>query len=846
MSIRAVILGLLLGLIVSVCTYFNDHVIRQTMLIGNLFPVVIFGLIVFVLVVVNPLLRSAALREPEIALMIAIGLAACGWPGSNFFRSFTGTLTRPAELIKDHPAWQAAQVMSYIPGGSAEIGTAHINDWHGLVQTLRRGDRPDAPAHLRDIWGRLPADVQNILDADGQQSGISPLQRDRILSVLNDLIADEAFYRQPAFADVALPQPAERLRKERQECETAAERLGGKIELLKRQHDRPADLLEHRTQVLQLKVEEFRSKVAQVDQHLNRLLLVACFPKIIAPAPAGDNWLVNGGQTDLFATWMLGHGWTGKLNLGITELPWGIWAPTLKLWVTVALLFGLAALFMGLIVHPQWSRHEQLAYPIARFAQENGQREPGRRLPVIAQSRLFWLGTGTVLAIHIINGLKAWFPQFIEIPLRYNLQPLRGLFENASLAPHTWALYVPHIYFCVVGLAYFLRTEVSLSLGLVGVASMILAQICHTRSTLLSDDFFLPGNFSLLLFGAWLGGAVMVLYVGRRYYLSVLAAAVGLKKSIDTPSYAIWATRGLMACIFGATWILAPCGPGLAPQSPVRRTRTADVLHAGRICAETGFFFILPGWLPVGVLLAIFGQQALGPAAYLLLAIASIIIVGDPREALIPYLVNGLQMTDRTQIPPPRSAPWLGVMIVSGFFVAMGVTLLLQYNLGLDMTNARSTVWYTSAPYSNATRMIGELSATEQIAQASVPTGLGRLTQLRPKASDVGWMGLGAALVITLRLARLRLAWWPIHPVIFMVFGSYSAMCFAWAFLIGWAIKAAVVRLGGTRSYHALRPLMVGMIAGEIFAALLWTVVGAIYYWTTNGGIPKAYVIFPA
>jgi len=846
LSLRAVILGLLLGLAISASTYFNDHVIRQTMLIGNLFPVGIFGVIVFVLVVVNPLLKSVALRNPEIALITAIGLAACGWPGSNFFRSFTGTLARPAALIKDQPAWQAARVMSYIPGGSAQIGAAHISNWDGLVRALRQGARPDAPAPVACIWSHLPADVQSILDAAGQRSRVSPLERVRIIAVLNSFIDDEGFYRQAAFAAVTLPEPAERLRQQRRACEAAADRCTQEIELLKRQRDGPADRLEHQIRLLQLTVEHLRGQVAQVDQHLHRLLLVACFPDMLAPPPAGDGWLVNGGRSDLFATAALIKGWSGQRSLRITELPWDTWAPTLKLWVTVALLFGLAALFQALIVHPQWSGHEQLAYPIARFVAEIGQREPGRRLPSIAQSNLFWLAMGIVLVIHIINGLKAWFPQFIEIPLRYNFYPLRGLFENASLAPHTWALYLPHLYFCVVGFAYFLRTEVSLSLGLVGVACMILSQICHTYSTPLSDDFFLPGNFSLLLFGAWLGGAIMVLYIGRRYYLNVLGAAVGLRRQIDTPPYAIWATRGLAACVFGAAWALTHAGLDWVLSLLFVGLVLLMFFMLARICAETGFFFILPGWLPVGVLLALFGHQALGPAAYLLLAIASIIVVGDPREALIPYLVNGLQMTDRAQTAPRRSAPWLGVMIVSGFFVALGVTLTLQYNLGLDLTDARSAVWYTSAPYNNATRMIGELSATEQIAQAHGPAGLGRLTQVRPKAADVGWMGLGAVLVITCALARLRLAWWPIHPVIFMVFGSYSAMCFAWAFLIGWAIKAAVVRLGGTRSYHALRPLMVGMICGEIFAALIWTVVGAIYYWATDGGIPKAYLIFPA
>jgi len=108
----------------------------------------------------------------------------------------------------------------------------------------------------------------------------------------------------------------------------------------------------------------------------------------------------------------------------------------------------------------------------------------------------------------------------------------------------------------------------------------------------------------------------------------------------------------------------------------------------------------------------------------------------------------------------------------------------------------------------------------------------------------MAWRGLGAGLVLATAAARLRLPWWPLHPVIFMVFGTMSSMRFSSSFLIGWAIKAAVVRLGGSRSYRSVRPLMVGMIAGEVLAAVLWMTVGAIYYWAT-GMEPKSYAVYP-
>jgi hypothetical protein len=65
------------------------------------------------------------------------------------------------------------------------------------------------------------------------------------------------------------------------------------------------------------------------------------------------------------------------------------------------------------------------------------------------------------------------------------------------------------------------------------------------------------------------------------------------------------------------------------------------------------------------------------------------------------------------------------------------------------------------------------------------------------------------------------------------------------SFLLGWAIKAGVVRTTGARGYHAVKPFMVGVIAGELLSGLLWMMIGAAYYFST-GKSPASYAIFPS
>src|SRR5690606_3662632 len=103
-------------------------------------------------------------------------------------------------------------------------------------------------------------------------------------------------------------------------------------------------------------------------------------------------------------------------------------------------------------------------------------------------------------------------------------------------------------------------------------------------------------------------------------------------------------------------------------------------LVIARISAETGLFFIQSWWMPMGMLAALFGADAIGPTPYVVLALASVLLVGDPRETLMPYITNGLQMSDRTARTSPGRIAWpLAAMVLISFVVALGMTFYLSY-----------------------------------------------------------------------------------------------------------------------------------------------------------------------
>jgi len=121
------------------------------------------------------------------------------------------------------------------------------------------------------------------------------------------------------------------------------------------------------------------------------------------------------------------------------------------------------------------------------------------------------------------------------------------------------------------------------------------------------------------------------------------------------------------------------------------------------------------------------------------------------------------------------------------------------------------------------------------------PLTMGRSAGVGLRAS---WACLGAGLVLAVgcRTLRLRYVWWPIHPVLFLVWGTFPINIYAPSLLVCWAIKTAICRLGGAKTYHAFKPLFVGLVAGELLAALVWAVAGYAHYAVT--GFPGPYPPF--
>jgi hypothetical protein len=259
------------------------------------------------------------------------------------------------------------------------------------------------------------------------------------------------------------------------------------------------------------------------------------------------------------------------------------------------------------------------------------------------------------------------------------------------------------------------------------------------------------------------------------------------------------------------------------------------------VVAETGLFFIQPWWLPLAFFAGFFGFEALGPTQFILLGMVSIVLAGDPRETLMPFVVNGLKIAEENKVSRGRAGAGAMVAVTLALAVAIPSVLWMQYQFGKNKDG-----WAPGAvttPFKEVTKNMQQAAATGSLEDILDNAEAGKLGTPELKYDFVWFAGAGLVLVLACSFMRLRFTWWPIHPVIFLVGLSYPLWNMHFSFLLGWLIKSAVTRVGGVQAYRAGRPLMLGVIAGDLLGGLAFN--GAGIWVALTGGEAMKYAIFP-
>ena len=112
--------------------------------------------------------------------------------------------------------------------------------------------------------------------------------------------------------------------------------------------------------------------------------------------------------------------------------------------------------------------------------------------------------------------------------------------------------------------------------------------------------------------------------------------------------------------------------------------------------------------------------------------------------------------------------------------------------------------------------------------------GFSKIALIQPDGGTLGVFLTGLVVVIGCYLLRFRFSWWPFHPLLFLIVGTWMGRMAWTSFLLGWVLKTLIVKVGGGRVYHSTKPLFIGFIIGELMIIATRIVVGFIYFQLTG------------
>ena len=182
------------------------------------------------------------------------------------------------------------------------------------------------------------------------------------------------------------------------------------------------------------------------------------------------------------------------------------------------------------------------------------------------------------------------------------------------------------------------------------------------------------------------------------------------------------------------------------------------------------------------------------------------------RSHMMPIQLEGFKMAERAKMNYRRLYAAIAIASVFGTVVAFWVILHLyyQYGAGQKIGPPNVALIFGSEPWN---RMDGWVKFPQPV---DMNYGIAVL--------------LGLGVTLALNCLRMKIGWFPFHPVGFAVSSSWSMQLLWVPMFIAWAVKLVVLRYGGLSLYRKALPIFLGFIIGECVVGSLWTIIGIVFH----------------
>jgi hypothetical protein len=509
----------------------------------------------------------------------------------------------------------------------------------------------------------------------------------------------------------------------------------------------------------------------------------------------------------------------------IAAVPWRAWAmPALTWGVLLVFVYG-AVLCLTVALRRQWVENERLAFPIASvYLSLIEPPEKGRLVNALFRARSFWISLGLVFLIHSTTPLNQYYPRYIpRIPINFDLN---AVFSEGNLQYVAGTFKASRIFFCVVGVVFFLQTKLAFSVW----CFFALHQLVNVGYGIYGAEFARAAQQDQM-FGAVVAYGLLVLWIGRGQWWLILRQMVrGPREREPRGRYLPYpvAGWGLLLCCAGiVAWLMA-VGASLVGSVVLVFMLLLTFVVVARVAAETGLVFVqfqaalYRPW--IFALTELPTPVRTTPQSFFMSAWFHNLFTNDSREMASVYSTHALRVADDAAYrqggaaSPYRFMLVLALALIVGYFIAGVSSLYIQYNYA--STRSMSPV----APVNPW----GLDTAPRDVVLAPTRDYLPPRTGPAEAHSRRGHFGLGVALTTGLAALQWRFVNWPLHPIGYLLMYTWPIHHTWFSIFLGWLAKVLVVRFGGARGFRAGRPFFIGLVVGEAATAAFWLIVSLV------------------
>ncbi len=849
LSLRAVLIGVVGVVLISVANPYNTNVVENTMLIGNHLPVSVLFIMLVLVLVVNPVLGRLPDARSAFDPARLVVRWACVLPISALLWRGPVDPGAPGPMGTDRGLAGLVVGVVWTMSGALAGAAALAAEWYSRTEGRRDGgtegqrnegergrggegetrasDSPSPQSAIRNPQSAIAAVALAVVFAG--PASLTPVLTgwlDQTPPGARSLTVHTLAYVGGTLALLALSVPIERWLRGRRPL-SAAELVVSMTMML-------VACVAPGSGFHRLWAHELVAPFYHLQSHPRWQPLVEALPRWLVPSADPQN-----------------HDVIYNFYAGQANVPWGAWGVTALVWAPFVLAFFIGSLFVVAVFRRQWEEAEKLSFPLAVIALEV-LRPPraGRLLNEMLRSRLFWWSVGIVVLLQTLYGLHVYFPDVPYVEFEYHLY--------SALDAPPWRhlpdwIKAKNAFLAVVGVTFFLSTEMSFSLWAFVILLGVVEMLGKTYQVPVQE------RFDDHQIGAYLAYGGVIVWIARRHLAAVfrsifrsqgppspprpLSPSASLADKADGErgrggeggmSSGLISERaaaiGFAVCfVIAAGWLTAA---GLPVHVAVLITLVVFLLSLviGRVVAESGLLFVQYNCWPHLFAEATF-PQLLTPKTHTLIHFTTIATTMDQREGLMPYAFNAARMADGVAGLRQRRrlfAVWIGCIVLA-LVVAGAVHLDILYEHGATLGDD----W--------AGRLLPEQTYNRSADFADLRDGPpARVQQVRREHAT--HVATGAGIVLMLCLLRYRFIAWPLHPIGFLMANTVPMRVFWLSILIGWLCKWLVMRLGGVPVYRKLSPLFLGLIVGTTFSSVFWMLVKAATYTGGEKGEPVMFL----